>query len=156
MLILRFTAVWLVAMTKRYNDILNTISDKLGDRYSILNPVEHDNLLIEDEAYKMSRLYFWTIDALDTFKVTIEKSITEYKKARGFLVGFAIVDEEEARIARREHDAFSEFGLLLERISALRERTVTLRTGVRVSISQCSDFCSTLNICPFINKVTVV
>ena len=50
-----------------------------------MQPNEHDNLLFDDGAFSRSRRYFWAIDCLSEFDVSISDNITQwelYKQAR--------------------------------------------------------------------------
>lgn len=52
---------------------------------SLMQPNEHDNLLFDDGAFSRSRRYFWAIDCLSEFEVSISDNITQwemYKQAR--------------------------------------------------------------------------
>lgn len=52
---------------------------------SLMKPAEHDNLLFDDGAFSRSRRYFWAIDCLSEFELSITDNITQwelYKAAR--------------------------------------------------------------------------
>lgn len=52
---------------------------------SLMKPAEHDNLLFDDGAFSRSRRYFWAIDCLSEFELSIADNITQwelYKTAR--------------------------------------------------------------------------
>lgn len=52
---------------------------------SLMQPTEHDNLLFDDGSFSRSRRYFWAIDCLSEFDVTISDNIIQwelYKSAR--------------------------------------------------------------------------
>lgn len=52
---------------------------------SLMQPAEHDNLLFDDGAFSRSRRYFWAIDCLSEFELSISDNINQwelYKKAR--------------------------------------------------------------------------
>lgn len=52
---------------------------------SLMQPTEHDNLLFDDGTFSRSRRYFWAIDCLSEFEVTISDNIIQwelYKAAR--------------------------------------------------------------------------
>lgn len=52
---------------------------------SLMQPAEHDNLLFDDGAFSRSRRYFWAIDCLSEFEVSISDNIHQwelYKQAR--------------------------------------------------------------------------
>jgi hypothetical protein len=97
----------------------------------ILDAVEHDKLLIDDRLLMRSRRYFWIIDALDTFSVTIEESIKKY---------FGFINElksASSKLNKEKHGstkypAFTKFKELRGRIQELRDRAITRRDGVRI------------------------
>ena len=50
-----------------------------------MKPAEHDNLLFDDGAFSRSRRYFWAIDCLSEFELSITDNIVQwelYKTAR--------------------------------------------------------------------------
>jgi hypothetical protein len=118
------------SITKGYEELLDKIESNLGDRDGILDPDNHGKLLIEDQSFERSRRYFWTIDALDTFGGTLEESLKIFElftsniqeRIRGNLPWMARQVSEEVTHAQK----------LLERIKAVKERTKTLRDGVRM------------------------
>jgi len=122
---------------KNYDRLLDKLEFNLGDRNVIFNPVEHDRLLIDDVSFIRSRRYFWTIEALDTFSSTIKTSIAIYDQFMDLLDKTSPrlherqnLEPSEEQILRNEKIASKEFRGLLERIQAIKERTVTLRDGV--------------------------
>jgi hypothetical protein len=121
----------LVDITDNYNQLLNEIESKLGDRYMILDAVEHDKLLIDDGLLMRSRRYFWIIDALDTFTVTIEESIKKYS---GFINELKSASSKlnQEKHGSTEDPAFTKFKELRGRIQELRDRAITRRDGVRI------------------------
>lgn len=48
----------------------------------ILSPDMHDKLLFDDETFSRSRKYFWAIDALETFEMTIRGTIRDWEDFR--------------------------------------------------------------------------
>lgn len=52
---------------------------------SLMNPSDHDNLLFDDGAFSRSRRYFWAIDCLSEFDLSISDNINQwelFKQAR--------------------------------------------------------------------------
>lgn len=52
---------------------------------ALMNPDEHDRLLFDDGAFSRSRRYFWAIDCLSEFELSISDNIIQwelYKTAR--------------------------------------------------------------------------
>lgn len=125
-----------------YEELLDKIESNLGDRDSILSPDNHGKLLIDDQSFERSRRYFWTIDALDTFSGTLEESIEKFEQ---FTNAIRERSKHISDIARGLSDNDKDGHLiwdgvgievvkarrLLERIKVIKERTITLRDGVR-------------------------
>ena len=47
---------------------------------SLMQPAEHDNLLFDDGSFSRSRRYFWAIDCLSEFDVSISDNITQWEQ----------------------------------------------------------------------------
>jgi hypothetical protein len=77
---------------------------------SLMQPAEHDNLLFDDGAFSRSRRYFWAIDCLSEFEVTISDNIVQwelYKTARILPVldakGLPELDSAQLRRVERQY-----------------------------------------------------
>ena len=46
---------------------------------SLMNPEEHDRLLFDDGAFSRSRRYFWAIDCLSEFELSISDNINQWE-----------------------------------------------------------------------------
>lgn len=69
----------------RWADFLSYFDYILDGGDSLMKPAEHDNLLFDDGAFSRSRRYFWAIDCLSEFEISITDNITQwelYKAAR--------------------------------------------------------------------------
>ena len=69
----------------RWADFLSYFDYILDGGDSLMKPAEHDNLLFDDGAFSRSRRYFWAIDCLSEFEVSITDNIIQwelYKAAR--------------------------------------------------------------------------
>ena len=72
-------------ITQRWADFLSYFDYILDGGDSLMKPAEHDNLLFDDGAFSRSRKYFWAIDCLSEFELSITDNITQwelYKAAR--------------------------------------------------------------------------
>ena len=72
-------------ITARWADFLSYFDYILDGGDSLMKPTEHDNLLFDDGAFSRSRRYFWAIDCLSEFELSITDNITQwelYKAAR--------------------------------------------------------------------------
>jgi hypothetical protein len=109
-----------------------------------LDPENHGKLLIEDQSFERSRRYFWTIDALDTFSGTLKESIKTFEQFTNTIRARSrriqdVYDGNDKKRADGEGrfvwngvgNGITEANILLERIKAIKERTITLRDGVR-------------------------
>jgi hypothetical protein len=132
--LLRQATLCLSSISEGYEQLLDKIESNLGDRDGILDPDNHGKLLIEDQSFERSRRYFWTIDALDTFSGTLKESIKTFEQFMDALWSTS----KKLRRGAWDRDTWeggkeeiTEANLLLERIKAIKERTITLRDGVR-------------------------
>ncbi|CAF9941909.1 MAG: hypothetical protein ALECFALPRED_009380 [Alectoria fallacina] len=69
----------------RWAEFLSYFDYILDGGDSLMKPAEHDNLLFDDGAFSRSRRYFWAIDCLSEFEISITDNITQwelYKAAR--------------------------------------------------------------------------
>ena len=72
-------------VSARWADFLSYFDYILDGGDSLMKPAEHDNLLFDDGAFSRSRRYFWAIDCLSEFEISITDNITQwelYKAAR--------------------------------------------------------------------------
>jgi len=72
-------------ITARWAEFLSYFDYILDGGDSLMKPAEHDNLLFDDGAFSRSRRYFWAIDCLSEFELSITDNITQwelYKAAR--------------------------------------------------------------------------
>ncbi|EXA51434.1 hypothetical protein NW761_002608 [Fusarium oxysporum] len=47
-----------------------------------LDPVQHDNLLFDDDTFSRSRQYFWIVSCLESFLILIDDAIEEWRRFR--------------------------------------------------------------------------
>ena len=66
-------------ITQRWADFLSYFDYILDGGDSLMNPAEHDNLLFDDGAFSRSRKYFWAIDCLSEFDITISDNIVQWE-----------------------------------------------------------------------------
>ena len=69
----------------RWAEFLSYFDYILDSNDFLMKPAEHDNLLFDDGAFSRSRRYFWAIDCLSEFDISITDNITQwelYKAAR--------------------------------------------------------------------------
>ena len=72
-------------ITQRWADFLSYFDYILDGGDSLMKPAEHDNLLFDDGSFSRSRKYFWAIDCLSEFDLSITDNIAQwelYKAAR--------------------------------------------------------------------------
>jgi hypothetical protein len=88
-----------------------------------------------------SRRYFWTIDALDTFSAALQESLKVFEKFTGAIRECSTFVQlmAQGNVTKKKHGHFwneaeaavAEANILFDRIKAIKERTITLRDGVR-------------------------
>ena len=72
-------------ISERWAEFQSFFDFTLDGADSLMQPSEHDNLLFDDGAFSRSRRYFWAIDCLSEFDVSISDNINQwelYKTAR--------------------------------------------------------------------------
>lgn len=72
-------------ISERWADFHSFFDFTLDGSDSLMQPSEHDNLLFDDGAFSRSRRYFWAIDCLSEFDISISDNIRQwelYKEAR--------------------------------------------------------------------------
>ena len=75
----------LAKISERWAEFQSFFDYSLDGGDSLMQPSEHDNLLFDDGAFSRSRRYFWAIDCLSEFDVSISDNIAQwesYKTAR--------------------------------------------------------------------------
>ena len=75
----------LAKISDRWAEFHSFFDFTLDGSDSLMQPSEHDNLLFDDGAFSRSRRYFWAIDCLSEFDVSISDNINQwelYKQAR--------------------------------------------------------------------------
>ena len=69
-------------ITARWADFLSYFDYILDGGDSLMKPTEHDNLLFDDGAFSRSRRYFWAIDCLSEFELSITDNIAQWELYR--------------------------------------------------------------------------
>ena len=69
-------------ITQRWADFLSYFDYILDGGDSLMKPAEHDNLLFDDGAFSRSRKYFWAIDCLSEFELSITDNIVQWELFR--------------------------------------------------------------------------
>ena len=75
----------LAKISERWAEFQSFFDFSLDGGDSLMQPSEHDNLLFDDGAFSRSRRYFWAIDCLSEFDISISDNIAQwelYKTAR--------------------------------------------------------------------------
>ena len=104
-------------ITERWADFLSYFDYILDGGDSLMKPAEHDNLLFDDGAFSRSRRYFWAIDCLSEFEVTITDNIVQWELWRDarVLVGQDLPDlyqrqlgfaERQYRVLQNQRESF--------------------------------------------------
>ena len=93
----------------RWADFLSYFDYILDSGDVLMKPAEHDNLLFDDGAFSRSRRYFWAIDCLSEFELSITDNINQwelYKAARvsvSSMQGLSEHDQRQLAFAERQY-----------------------------------------------------
>ena len=95
-------------ISERWTDFQTYFDYILDSGDSLMQPTEHDNLLFDDGAFSRSRKYFWAIDCLTEFDVSISDNLTQwelYKAARVPIMAEALskLDQVQLSFADRQY-----------------------------------------------------
>lgn len=118
----------------RWAEFLTYFDYILDGGDSLMKPAEHDNLLFDDGAFSRSRLYFWAIDCLSEFELSITDNITQwelYKVARvPSMKDLPEPDQRQLAFAERQYRVLQNqresFSQKLALTKALRDAVCTL------------------------------
>ena len=134
----------------RWADFLSYFDYILDSGDSLMKPAEHDNLLFDDGAFSRSRRYFWAIDCLSEFELSITDNINQwelYKAARASSIDslpeqdqrqFAFA-ERQYRVLQNQRESFRQ---KLASTKALRDAVCTLASWACFKLT--GDSCLTL------------
>ena len=104
---LHLIAQGLERIAERWADFLSYFDYILDGGDSLMKPTEHDNLLFDDGVFSRSRRYFWAIDCLSEFELTITDNIAQwelFKAARTpALEGMTEHDQRQFAFAERQY-----------------------------------------------------
>ena len=104
---LHLIAQGLERITERWADFLSYFDYILDGGDSLMKPTEHDNLLFDDGAFSRSRRYFWAIDCLSEFELTIADNITQWELFKAAriqpLEGMTEYDQRQFAFAERQY-----------------------------------------------------
>lgn len=92
---------------------------KIGDRWaefhsffdftldgsdSLMNPTDHDNLLFDDGSFSRSRRYFWAIDCLSEFDLSISDNINQWELFKQIRVLPLLADNALPELDYRQYE----------------------------------------------------
>lgn len=127
---LKFIGQGLEKISERWADFQAYFDYILDSGNSLMHPTEHDNLLFDDGAFSRSRRYFWAIDCLSEFELSISDNLHQwelYRQARiEPLLGFLPkLDRRQLANVERQHRVLQNqresFRQKLASIRALRD-----------------------------------
>ena len=118
----------------RWADFLSYFDYILDSGDFLMKPTEHDNLLFDDGAFSRSRRYFWAIDCLSEFELSITDNIDQwelYKAARiSSIHGLPEHDQRQLAFAERQYRVLQNqresFRQKLASTKALRDAVCTV------------------------------
>lgn len=94
-------------ITQRWADFLSYFEYILDGGESLMDPAEHDNLLFDDAAFGRSRKYFWAIDCLTEFELSITDNIVQWELYQSARVSSTIrlpdLDHRQLQFAERQY-----------------------------------------------------
>ena len=76
---LNLIAQGLHKISERWTEFHAFFDFTLDGSDALMDPSEHDNLLFDDGAFSRSRRYFWAIDCLTEFDLSISDNINQWK-----------------------------------------------------------------------------
>ena len=123
-------------MIKDWSEILTYIEELLGDQELIFSPREHDKLLEDDKSGSRSRMYFWVINSLITFRSMMDESTQVYLEFRGAAIAESPQPEyfeEELEIMAKADKTKENFEKLGTRADVIRGRATVLLSSVSIS-----------------------
>jgi len=96
-----------------------------------MKPAEHDNLFFDDAPFGHSRKYFWAIDCLNGFELSIRDNIDQwelYKAARvSSINNLPDLDHRQLLFAERQ------YCVLQNQLESLRQKLASTR-AIRVAV----------------------
>ncbi|KAF5870652.1 putative mg2+ transporter zinc transport protein [Botrytis fragariae] len=107
--------------------------DLITERIAFLDPLKHDNLLVDDETFSRSKRYFWATSTLKELDAVIPENIQhitelinqrELTPVAGDEVGFV----EASR--KRMRQFFEQLKEIAERLRDKRQEALDLRDGL--------------------------
>ena len=120
----------------RWAEFLSYFDYILDGGDSLMKPAEHDNLLFDDGAFSRSRRYFWAIDCLSEFEISITDNITQWELYKAARVPLAkdLPEHDQRQLAFAER----QYRVLQNQRESFRQRlasTRALRDAVRSNSS---------------------
>ena len=118
----------------RWADFLSYFDYILDSGDFLMKPAEHDNLLFDDGAFSRSRRYFWAIDCLSEFELSITDNINQWELHKAARVSSIdhlpeldqrqfVFAERQYRVLQNQRESFRQ---KLASTKALRDAVCTL------------------------------
>ena len=79
---LKFIGQGLEKISERWSEFQAYFDYMLDSGSSLMHPSDHDNLLFDDGSFSRSRKYFWAIDCLTEFDVSITDNLRQWEQYR--------------------------------------------------------------------------
>jgi hypothetical protein len=121
-------------MIADWSEILAYVEEPLGDQELIFSPDKHDKLLEDDKSGSRSRIYFWVINSLITFRTMMDESTQVYLEFRR-----AVIEEPQPDYSKEEQEIMSKaektkgnFERLGTRADLIRGRATVLLNSVSI------------------------
>ena len=123
---LKFIGQGLEKIGERWADFQAYFDYILDSGNSLMHPTEHDNLLFDDGAFSRSRRYFWAIDCLSEFELSISDNLHQwelYKQAKIESLVECLPDLDQRQLAHVER----QYRVLQNQRESFRQKLASIR-----------------------------
>lgn len=123
---MKFIGQGLEKISERWADFQAYFDYILDSGNSLMHPAEHDNLLFDDGAFSRSRRYFWAIDCLSEFELSISDNLHQwelYKQARVDPLGDCLPDLDQRQLIHVER----QYRVLQNQRESFRQKLASIR-----------------------------
>ncbi|KAL9102390.1 MAG: hypothetical protein Q9163_002456 [Psora crenata] len=124
-------------ISHRWADFQSYFDYILDGADSLMNPAEHDKLLFDDGAFSRSRKYFWAIDCLSEFDISISDNLVQWEYYRDATVSPIILDSLSPIEQRQLAYADMQYRTLQAQRESFRQKLSAIR-GLRDALFNAS------------------
>lgn len=120
-------------MIQKWEQILEYFDNLITEKTAFLDPLKHDNLLVDDETFSRSERYFWAISTLKKLDAVISENIQQVSKLIN-QTELTTVEGDEVRFLEgsRKHmrGRLGQLEEIAKRLRDKRQEALDLRDGV--------------------------